>query len=120
MESPLTATAHDFSLVGLFLQADPVVKGVMLLLVLASIGCWAVILDKAVRLRRARRDAAAFEARVKAGVALRPEVEAEGVSAAILAAAAREWRDRDDRSESRAERRERIERAMRAAVGAEL
>jgi biopolymer transport protein ExbB/TolQ len=64
MDSSLIATAHDFSLVGLFLQADPVVKGVMLLLVLASIGCWAVILDKAVRLRRARRDAAVFEARV--------------------------------------------------------
>jgi TolQ protein len=124
MDSPLTAigvaTAHDFSLVGLFLQADPVVKGVMLLLVLASIGCWAVILDKAVRLRRARREAAAFEARVKAGVALRPEIESAGVPAAILAAAAREWRDRDDPGESRAERRERIERAMRAAVGAEL
>jgi len=28
---------HDFSFLGLFLQADPIVKGVMILLVIASI-----------------------------------------------------------------------------------
>jgi TolQ protein len=112
------AAVHDFSLLGLFLQADPVVKGVMLLLALASVGCWAVVLDKAVRLGRKRRDAAAFEARVRAGAALRGDAAA-GVPGAILAAAEREWRDHDA-GESRAERRERIERAMRAAMATEL
>ena len=35
--------------------ADPVVKGVMLLLVLASVATWAIIFEKMIRLRRLRR-----------------------------------------------------------------
>jgi biopolymer transport protein ExbB/TolQ len=45
----------DHSMVGLFLQADIIVKSVMVFLVLASVACWAVILDKALRYARARR-----------------------------------------------------------------
>ena len=37
-------------------QADPVVKGVLLLLVLASIWSWTVIFDKGFRLRQLRRE----------------------------------------------------------------
>jgi biopolymer transport protein TolQ len=43
--------AHSLSPVDLFLQADTVVKTVMVLLVLASAWGWAVILDKEIRLK---------------------------------------------------------------------
>ena len=65
--NPLDAAAlggvvsHDLSILGLFLQADIIVKVVMLLLLAASFWSWAVIFDKLMRLRRLRHDAAAFE-----------------------------------------------------------
>ena len=53
MEEEITVTAattHDYSVWGLVMQADPVVKGVMILLVLMSIACWAIIFEKLVRI----------------------------------------------------------------------
>jgi len=44
------AATHDYSVWGLVMQADPVVKGVMILLVLMSIACWAIIFEKLVRI----------------------------------------------------------------------
>jgi biopolymer transport protein TolQ len=110
--------AHDLSLLGLFLQADPLVKAVMILLFLASIVCWAIILDKTGRILRARRNAEAFAAASTGR--LTTETAAGGaLGAAILGAAMREWRERSP-DESRGERRERIERAMRATMSEEL
>jgi biopolymer transport protein TolQ len=104
--------------VGLFLQASPIVKAVMILLIMASVVCWAVILDKAVRVMRVGRFASAFRAAV--GNAPRTGLQAsEGIGAAILAAGTKAWRE-DDGGESRADRRERIERAMRVAMGEEM
>ena len=40
------AAQHDLSPLALFLQADPIVKGVMLLLALASVACWGIIIEK--------------------------------------------------------------------------
>ena len=40
------SVVHDLSVWGLFLQADVVVKLVMIILVLASFWCWAIIFDK--------------------------------------------------------------------------
>ena len=62
--APIDA-GHDFSFVGLFLQADPIVKGVMILLVVASLACWTVVFEKVVRLAAARRQAKAFDALVR-------------------------------------------------------
>ena len=42
-------------------QLDPFVKVVMLLLVLASVWCWAIVVDKITIIRRERRLAQAFE-----------------------------------------------------------
>ncbi len=50
ISSGAPAAAHGLSPVDLFLQADTVVKTVMILLVLASAWGWAVILDKLIRL----------------------------------------------------------------------
>jgi biopolymer transport protein ExbB/TolQ len=46
------APVIDYSVWGLVMQADPVVKGVMLLLVLASVACWAIIFEKLIRIWR--------------------------------------------------------------------
>ena len=53
MEEEITMTAaagHDYSVWGLVMQADPVVKGVMIILVLMSIACWAIIFEKIFRI----------------------------------------------------------------------
>lgn len=105
--------AHDLSFLGLFLQADPIVKGVMILLVVASIACWTVVFEKIVRISAAKRQAKAFDAMVRSGGAL--ESSGGGIDAQIAGAAIEAWRDQDS-SETRAERRDRIERAMRGAL----
>ena len=42
----------DFSVWALFVRADVVVKAVIILLLVASVWCWAIIFDKVVSLRR--------------------------------------------------------------------
>jgi biopolymer transport protein TolQ len=54
------------SIVTLFLDADIVVKGVLLLLLVASVWSWAIILDKLWRLGAVSRSARAHEARAAA------------------------------------------------------
>ena len=63
------AAAHDFSFIGLFLQADPIVKSVMILLVVASIACWTVVFEKLVRFAAAKRQAKAFDTLVRSDLA---------------------------------------------------
>jgi biopolymer transport protein TolQ len=111
--------AHDLSLLGLFLQADPIVKAVMLFLLLVSVICWGIIFDKVVRLLRARDAVGRLEEAVRSDAAFADASRLDGPSQAILGAGLREWLD-PARDESRAERRERIERAMRESAASEL
>ncbi|MBD2745476.1 MotA/TolQ/ExbB proton channel family protein [Microvirga sp. BT688] len=117
MNDIVAPAPHDLSFVGLFLQADPIVKGVMILLVLASLGCWTIVVDKLLRFRSVRRQARAFEMAARSPEKLRQQ--STGTTGRIVAAGQEAWRDQDA-SESRAERRERIERAMRAALSADM
>jgi biopolymer transport protein TolQ len=55
------AGAADMSPWALFLQADIVVKAVMVGLLLASVWSWAIIIDRARRIQRINREAARFE-----------------------------------------------------------
>ncbi|MCY3981001.1 MAG: MotA/TolQ/ExbB proton channel family protein, partial [Alphaproteobacteria bacterium] len=55
------AVTDALSPFGLFLQADLVVKAVMLVLLVASVVSWAIIFDKWRRIRRLNRDAGRFE-----------------------------------------------------------
>ena len=64
------AAPANFSFLALFLQADWVVKGVMIGLILASLGSWAVILDKLFRFSALNSAAARFESQVGAGRSL--------------------------------------------------
>jgi TolQ protein len=117
MTEIVSTAPRDMTFLGLFLQAGPVVKGVMIMLVLASLACWTIILDKVLRLASVRRQARAFEAAARAGERLHPQMP--GPIGRIMGAGHEAWRDRDP-SESRAERRERIERAMRAALTVDM
>ncbi len=80
-------TGHSLSFVGLFLQADSVVKTVMVLLALASVWGWAVILETFRRLWVAQRSLAPFETGAAvplAEVAQRPVGAAQRVLAVGL------------------------------------
>jgi biopolymer transport protein ExbB/TolQ len=104
----------------LFLQADPVVKGVMLLLLLASLACWTVIIEKLATLRRLRREARDLAA--IAGIeALPTSVPARrNLAAAALGAGLPEWRHGQGGRETDGEFRARLDHAMRKGVGQAL
>jgi biopolymer transport protein TolQ len=118
----------DLSLVSLFLQADIVVKLVMLLLLLASVWVWAVVFDKIVALRRVNREADTFEDRFWSGGSLEDLYEIEGARpthpmAAVFGAAMAEWRRSAKVAGadlSRGSVRERIDRAMNVTVVREM
>ncbi|MGB1177003.1 MAG: Tol-Pal system subunit TolQ, partial [Candidatus Puniceispirillaceae bacterium] len=61
VDSFVAHSSSDLSIWGLFLAADPLVKSVMLLLVLASIWCWAIIFEKVTSVRNERRHSDRFE-----------------------------------------------------------
>ena len=69
METEVAAAAigGEFSLWSLFIQADPIVKSVMGLLVIASIWSWAVIIDKSLTFGRLKRRSNKFEAQFWSG-----------------------------------------------------
>jgi biopolymer transport protein ExbB/TolQ len=112
----ITQAAPDFSVYGLVMHADPVVKGVLVILVLASIACWAVILEKVIRLVRLNRDLRRLRAAEKQAFAAESE---RGLTRAVLIAAEREA-DEDVDDEPSSEERARLERAMRSALKTEL
>jgi biopolymer transport protein TolQ len=90
--------AVGFGLWSLVMQADPVVKFVLAVLVLASIWSWTVIFDKTFRLARLRRKTRGFERAFWSGAALddlyrRLGREADHPMALLFAAAMEEWRD---------------------------
>jgi biopolymer transport protein TolQ len=89
--------APDLSILGLFLQADWVVKTVMLGLLAASIWCWAIIVDKAMLYGRARREMNRFERNFWSGQSLEElyQQTAERPSpglGAVFVAAMKEWK----------------------------
>src|SRR5437879_6495980 len=117
--------APTISVVSLFLNADIVVKGVLLLLLAASVWSWAVIIDKSWRLGAVRRSARGHEER--AAAARSPQElwsgadEGQDPAGQVLAAGLQESAvEVGANFESVAERRERVERAMRLQLSGEL
>lgn len=92
---------HEASIlnpVALFVQADLVVKAVMIGLALASLWSWAVIIDKAVRFTSLNRTAAAFEEEVGSGRSLEEIANRAGPNPShplprMLAIALADWRE---------------------------
>ena len=124
------SVAHDLSILGLFLQADVIVKVVMLILLMASFWSWAIIFDKLIRLRRLRHDATSFEESFWSGGSLDDLYDRIGARpadpmSAIFAAAMREWRRSAAKGLTasghlRTSLQERIERVMSVTVGREM
>ena len=78
----------DMSVYGLFMQADWVVKAVMIALLLASFWSWAIIFEKMLRLRSLKKSAQAFEDTFWSGVSLEDLYDRVGASTALATAAA--------------------------------
>ncbi len=93
----LAAPTSDVSLLGLFLQAGPVVKIVMIGLLIASIWTWAIIVDKLVSFSRMRSALNRFEQVFWSGQSLEElyrtlsDRPTEGMGS-IFVAAMREWK----------------------------
>jgi biopolymer transport protein TolQ len=124
----LGAAGGDLSMLGLFLQADLIVKTVMLLLLAASVWVWAIVFEKYTTLRRVTREAAAFEDRFWSGGSLDELYDVEGMKprhplAAVFGAAMGEWKRSAQvagADMSRGSVRDRVDRAVAVTVQREM
>ena len=57
----IVTESPDFSMLGLFMQADIVVKSVIIILILASIYSWSVIVSKILRMRQLKKLESEFD-----------------------------------------------------------
>jgi len=126
MDAVGAAAAHsDFSIWALFWQADLIVKTVMIGLLLASVWCWAIIVDKSMLYGRARREMNRFERVFWSGQSLeelyqqmseRPSV---GLGA-VFVAAMKEWkRSHEQNAASFIGMQARLEKVLDVAIARE-
>lgn len=92
----METAAHDFSMLGLFMQADWVVKSIMIGLLLASVWCWAIIANRTAAFARARKQMSEFDRAFAQGQSLeelhqRFGTDHAGGLAAVLGAGLDEW-----------------------------
>lgn len=127
METETLAHAQeiDFSMWGLYARATLTVKLVMIMLVAASIWSWAIIIQKHILFRWARREASIFDRAFWSGDPLdglfeQMGTEPDGNSEKIFAAGMSEWRrsHRDDGGLI-AGAQARIDRSMDVAINKE-
>ena len=122
--------AADLSIWSLFLRADVVVKLTMLILVVASFWCWAIIFEKFLRMRRLVEEASQFEDAFGSGGSLEDLYERIGARPSdpmesLFAAAMREWRNSISRGmqvneTSQVSLQQRVEWVMSTALGREM
>lgn len=115
----------DFTMWALFARATIIVKLVMILLLLASVWCWAIIIDKWLQYRKARAEYARFDGEFWSGQPLdglyqRIGGDPDGPAQRIFVAGMSEW----DRSHTQdgaliANATSRIERSMDVAISRE-
>ncbi|HEY5339269.1 MAG TPA: protein TolQ [Rhizomicrobium sp.] len=92
-----TPDVGGISIVSLFLHADPIVKGVFVLLLLASLWSWTIIINKLIAISTLRRKADKFEKIFWSGLSLDElyvqfAKAADHPMAAVFVSALREWR----------------------------
>ncbi len=124
------AVSTDLSFFSLFMQADMIVKAVMILLVMASIWSWAIIFEKFALFRKVRAKSEAFEKLFWSGQSLenlfeRIKGRENHPHAAVFTSAMQEWQARNTRelsthSELRAGTKERIYQSMQIAANKSL
>ena len=122
--------AQDLSIWSLFLNADWIVKLVILLLVVASFWTWTIIFDKVIRIRRLRAAARQFEESFWSGGSLEELFDRIGnrppdPMTSIFVAAMKEWRRSAAKGllvseQMRASLQDRIERVMDITLGREM
>lgn len=120
----------DLTMLGLFLRADIIVQSVMIGLLLASIWCWAIILDKYFRMRKLNKMADKFEDKFWSGQSLDQLYDAQGNQpedpmSAVFVTAMREWRRTQAKSRNsddvmRTRLQDRIDRVMQITVSREM
>lgn len=127
--NPITVTttpaAHDLSLMGLFLQADWVVKAVMIGLILASIWVWAIVVEKTLLYRKTRQADDRFEQIFWSGQPLDDfyrtlSARTPAGMAAIFVAAMREWNRSREGGRGTGSLMQRIDRVMNVTFSREM
>ena len=111
--------------VALFMQADIVVKAVMVGLLLASVWTWTIIIGQSLKMARARRESDRFERDFWKAQDIDAFHDSRGradlPSAKVLSAGIAEWRrSTAGRAIDREGTRARLAVALNAAVGAEI
>ena len=123
------SVSYDMTIWGLFLEADIVVKLVLVLLLAASFWTWAVIFEKIIRMRRLKGYAERFEEAFWSGGSLDDlydeiDREPQDPMSSIFVSAMREWHRSADRvvgsAETKASLQQRIERVMQITLGREM
>lgn len=124
------AANPEFTIWGLFLQADIVVKAVMIFLLWASIWSWGIIFEKVFRLRSLTKKAEKFEEKFWSGSSLEELYDRVGPRppdpmSSIFVAAMREWRrssskSKDSKPENIEGLGQRIDRVMRISLEREM
>lgn len=119
--------AMNFSIWSLFMRADWIVKAVMIILMLASLWCWAIIFEKWLSMRRLNARANDFEQDFWSGSSLDKLYDKIGKSpadpmSAVFVAAMREWRRAASKGQSTTSMNlsERIDRVMQITLAREL
>lgn len=126
-----SSAAADLSLWALFLQADWIVKAVMLMLILASFWSWAIIFDKLIKIRRVVIDTDKFENDFWSGGSLDALYDRLSMAgpqhpmAVLFVAAMREWRRSTERGLVRGKQglgslQVRINQVMRVSIDREM
>ncbi len=119
--------ADQFTMMSMFMRADLVVKSVMVILVLASIWCWAIIFEKLLTVRRLNKRSDEFEQAFWSGKSLddlfdRVSSNPRDPMSAVFAAAMREWRRVSGNTSDnfKVGLADRIERVMQITVNREM
>jgi biopolymer transport protein TolQ len=126
----LGGVAHDLSMWGLFMQSDLIVKLVMIMLVVASVWCWAIIFEKRSTLNKILRRAKKFDDAFWSGEPLdklyhRIKKSPHDPLLKTFSAGMEEWESTvqggiPDREELQASLRQRVERAMNVTITREM
>ena len=120
--------SHDLSVMGLFWQADLIVKLIMLMLIGASVWSWAIIIDKWMMLKSLSMKANRFEKAFWSGESLdklfgRLKDKATDPMSYTFCAGMSEWKLSGNTSQDgnlRAGLQQRIERAMATTINREM
>ena len=116
---------NGINIYALFMRADPIVKAVMALLVLASLWSWAIIFNKWIALSTLRRRADRFEKTFWSGLSLDELYQQfaqkpDHPMATVFTAAIREWRRAFENGPPRESMlpniRDRVEKAMTVSI----